>query len=272
MPKPKITVTPPSSIKLDFKEFWNYRELLYFFTWRDIKVKYKQTFLGIGWVIIQPLGFMLLFTIIFSRNLHVQTNSIPYPVFVLSGMVLWNLFQSVVSNAAESITQASPMIRKIYFPRLILPISSLLAALLDFLISICLFFVVVLIYKTELNWYSILFIPASIIVTAVISIGLGLWLSALIVRFKDFKYLLPFFLQLVFFSSEIVYPIFSIQSTTLKQVFALNPLNASIELFRYSFTGTAEWPVIIIGIIMAILIAITGLLYFKKTEIFFADL
>jgi len=271
--KLRTVIKPPASLVFPaFKEFWAYRELLYFFACRDITVKYKQTILGIGWAIVQPLAFMLLFTFVFYKNLHLQSNQIPYQVFVLSGMILWNLFQTTVSNSSESIVQSAGMIRKIYFPRLIIPVSTLFVALLDFLITMVLFFVVCFIYKQQLVWQSIFYIPLSILILCIAAIGTGLWLSALIVRFKDFRYLLPFLLQLFFFSSSVVYSLESIRQPVLKNLLAFNPINGAIQLFRFSFKGNSQFELPVISIASALIISITGLIYFRKTEAYFADL
>jgi lipopolysaccharide transport system permease protein len=271
----KITtiIKPPSGISLGFKELWHYRELFYFFTWRDIKVKYKQTSLGVFWSLLQPLGMMLIFTFIFSRTLKIETGTIPYPVFVLSGLILWGLFNSSVSHAAESMIQNSNIIKKIYFPRLIVPCSAILVALFDFLMALLIFIVICIWYKQPVGWNAVLFFPAGILLTLFSAFGLGTFLAALNIKYRDFRYVVPFILQVLFFSSQVIYPLQSISPDYLKYLLAINPLNGAIELFRAPLTGFApDMNVIMISTATSLILATIGLFYFRKTEKYFADI
>ncbi len=162
MEKTKTVIQPPSRLSFGFKELWHYRELFYFFTWRDIKVKYKQTYLGIAWALLQPLGLMLLFTFVFAKNFKIHTGHIRYELFVLSGLIVWNLFQSSVANASDSMIQQANIIKKIYFPRIIIPCSAILAALFDFSIAFIIFLFFCLILKQPISWASIILYPAAI--------------------------------------------------------------------------------------------------------------
>lgn len=266
-------IKPPSGFSLGLKELWQYRELFYFFTWRDIKVKYKQTSLGIIWALIQPLGMMVLFTFLFSKTLKIDSGNINYPIFVLSGLILWNLFSSSVSHAGESMIQHSNIIKKIYFPRLIIPGSSILVAFFDFLMGLLIFFVLCVFYQQSIRWEAIFYFPAGIAIVILASFGLGTFLSALNVKFRDFRYTIPFLLQVLFFASQIIYPFFSIQQQWLKYILAINPMNAAIELFRTPLSGESpDLNIIGIGLLSTFLLLAIGIFYFRKTESFFADI
>lgn len=223
---------------------------------------------------IQPLGLMLLFVLVFSKSSIAQSNtSLPYSVFVLSGLVLWNLFNTSVSHASDSMIANSNIIKKIYFPRLIIPVSTIFSALIDFLIAFILFLIFCFIYRQPIALNAILFFPAAIILCLVTSFGLGSLLGALNVKFRDFRYALPFFLQVLFFATQIIYPITIIKEQWLKYIFALNPINAVIELFRHPLTNEpVNTTMVLIGIASSLLLSTLGLFYFKKTESYFADI
>jgi lipopolysaccharide transport system permease protein len=273
MDKQTTSIQPPSGWSLGLKELWRYRELFYFFTWRDIKVKYKQTVLGIAWALLQPLAMMLLFTFIFSRTLKLDiATPVAYPVFVLSGFVIWNLFYGSVSHAGESMIHHAGIIKKIYFPRLIIPSSAILVSLFDFMMAFVVFLVVCLYYQ-GIHWSAVFYFPAALLLTITASFGLGSFLAALNVKFRDFRYALPFFLQLLFFASQIIYPLSIIQRTELKYLLALNPVNGAIELFRAPLLFTPpDYAVVLISLGMALLLTFIGLIYFRKTEAYFADI
>ena len=269
----KTIIRPASGINLHLRELWQYRELLYFFAWRDIKVKYKQTFLGIAWALLQPLGMMLIFVLLFSRSSLAQTpGDLPYPLFVLSGLVLWNFFYTAVSQASESMITNANIIRKIYFPRLVIPLSSLIAALLDLLIGLVLLFIFCIIYKQPLSPEALFLLPAAIVLLAIAAFGLGAFLGALNVKYRDFRYALPFLLQALFFASQVIYASNLVQQTWARYFFALNPVNAAIELARSAFGAATDPAIIWIGLASAVTIAFVGVLYFKKTESYFADI
>jgi lipopolysaccharide transport system permease protein len=247
--------------------------LFYFFTWRDVKVKYKQTYLGVLWALLQPLGMMLIFTFIFSRTLKIETTFTHYPVFVLSGLILWGLFNSSVTHAAESMIQNAGIIKKIYFPRMIIPCSAILVALFDFLMAFSVFIILCIWYKQSVAWTALFFFPAGILLSLIAAFGLGTFLAALNIKYRDFRYVVPFLMQILFFSSQVIYPLQSINQTYLKYVLALNPLNGAIELFRAPLTGSdPDMNVILIGAATALLLAAAGIFYFRKTENYFADI
>ncbi|RYY00497.1 MAG: ABC transporter permease [Gammaproteobacteria bacterium] len=268
----RTVIEPPKGFSFHFSELWQYRELFYFFSWRDIKVKYKQTYLGILWALIQPLALMLLFTLVFARHFSSTTGSINYNVFVLSGLILWTLFYNATSHAAESIVQQAGMIKKIYFPRLIIIGSAMLTAFFDFLIAFVLFLVFCLAVNQTISWKAIFYFPAGVVVVMLSSFGIGTLLSSLNVKFRDFRYALPFLLQFLFFASQVVYNISSLKQGWAKPLLSLNPVNSAIELFRMGLTNKGDSTVIIVGVLSAVLLSILGIFYFRKTEAYFADL
>ncbi|MBL7730368.1 MAG: ABC transporter permease [Chitinophagaceae bacterium] len=266
-------IQPPGKFSLSFKELWQYRELFYFFTWRDIKIRYKQTSLGLLWAMLQPLGLMLIFTFLFARTWPIATGNIPYPLFVVAGLLCWNLFNSAVSNAGESILKNAAIINKIYFPRLIIPGSAVLVAFFDFLVGLFLFAALAVYYGYPVQISVVLFIPAATLLTLVAAAGLGTFLAALNIRYRDFRYTVPFGLQLLFFSSQVIYPLASVQPAWVRYVLALNPVNAAVELFRAPLAGNAvDVTVVGIGLGVSLLLFVAGVFYFKKTEAIFADL
>jgi lipopolysaccharide transport system permease protein len=269
----ETTIRPPSGFTIHFRELWQYRELFYFFAWRDIKVKYKQTFLGITWALLQPLAMMLLFTFIFSRTLKLNfAVDIPYPLFVLSGIILWNLFNSAVSHAGESMIQNAAIIKKIYFPRLIIPCSAILISLFDFIMAFVIF-IVICFYYQSLQWTALFYFPAAILLCLLAAFGMGSLLSAMNVKYRDFRYALPFILQVLFFATQVIYPINIVQNLKLKYLLALNPVNGAIELFRTPITGIApDTTIVLISSITALLLCFVGVIYFRKTESYFADI
>jgi len=268
----RTVITADSRLSLRLRELWQYRELFYFFTWRDIKVKYKQTSLGIIWAVLQPLALMLLFTFVFSRNLKFESGAVRYEIFVLSGLVLWGLFHSAVAHAAESIILQSNIIKKIYFPRLIIPCSAILVSLFDFLIAFTVFLLFCVFFKQAVHWSAFYLYPAAILLIIVSAFGIGTFLSALTVKFRDFRYALPFMLQFLFFASGVIYSISSIKQAWLKTLLAINPVNGAIELFRGPLGSQTDWNVVAVSCLSALCFSITGLFYFRNTEAYFADL
>ncbi|MBI3137635.1 MAG: ABC transporter permease [Sphingobacteriales bacterium] len=266
-------IQPPGRFSLGLKELWQYRELFYFFTWRDIKVKYKQTYLGILWALIQPLGMMLLFTLLFSRTLKIDTAPVVYPIFVLSGLILWNLFSASISHAGDSMIQNAHIIKKIYFPRLIIPGSAVLLALFDFLIGLLIFLVFCVLYRQSLHWYSVFYFAAGIIIVTLAGFGTGTFLAALNVKYRDFRYMIPFLLQLLFFSSQIIYPLRSISQEWLRNLLSFNPVNTSIAYFRAALGAPPpEMEETMAGLSFTLILLIAGLYFFRKTEAYFADI
>ncbi len=255
-----------------WSELWRYRELFYFFTWRDIKIKYKQTALGFLWAILQPLLMMIIFTFFFGRALNIPSQSLPYPVFVFSGLLLWNTFSSGLTNASNSMVNNASIIKKIYFPRLIIPVSSILVALFDFLMAFILFIPILLYFQTPLSSSALWCWPAALVITVLATLGPGCLLAALNVKYRDFRYVIPFLVQLVFFLTPVIYPVSMLKYPLLQYLLVLSPMYAAVELFRYPLTGAElNLPFLFISLASGIILLFSGILYFKKTEDFFAD-
>jgi lipopolysaccharide transport system permease protein len=257
---------------IKWSEIWAHRELFYFFTWRDIKIKYKQTMLGVVWVILQPLLMMLIITFFLGRALKFDSHELPYPVFVFSGLLIWNMFAAGLSNASNSMVSNSTIIKKIYFPRLVIPISSVLVALFDFLMASILFVPLLVFYDTLPTWNAIWCWPLAIIISVAATLGPGILTGALNVKYRDFRYVVPFAIQLLFFLTPVIYPPDLISNSALKLVIAVSPMYAPIELFRYALTSNElNWIYLSISITSCLVILVGGLSYFKRTESYFAD-
>lgn len=256
---------------LHWNEIWQHRELLYFLTWRDIKVRYKQTVLGITWVILQPLAIALALTIFLGRVVHVSSQNLPYPVFAYAGMVLWQLFSQALTEASNSLLANERLITKVYFPRLIIPLSAVLASLLDFFICLVVlgFF---LVHYRIVPTPAIVLLPLVIFLALLISLGVGLWLAALNVKYRDVRYTVGFLVQIWFLASPIAYPT-SVVSERWRIWYGLNPMVGVIDGFRYALKGkgAAPWSLLAISTCLAAAIFMSGLYYFRRTEDAFAD-
>jgi len=270
----EMTIEPAKRFSVDTRELWQYRELFYFFTWRDIKVKYKQTILGVLWVMLQPLMMMLVFTFFFKSMVEHSSLEMPYPVFVFSGVLLWTFFTSAVTNAGNSMVLNGPIIKKIYFPRLIIPISSILAALVDLMVTLVLFVVYLCFSSVTVNILEVLiFWPLALVLSIVAALGLGSGLSALMIKYRDFRFVIPFALQLAFFVTPIVYPVSRVNLPYLKYILAVNPMYGAIMLFRMPMTTSSPDTIyILISVCSSLLLLLLGIGYFKRTELYFADL
>lgn len=253
------------------KELWQYRELLYFLAWRDIKVRYKQTALGIGWAIIQPFFIMLVFSIFFGHLAKVPSDGIPYPLFVYCALVPWNLFAHSLTESSSSLVANERLITKIYFPRLIVPISAVLAGLVDFAISFIVL-VAMMIYYGVAPGVMALSLPLFVLLAVMTALGAGLWLSALNVRYRDVRYVLTFLTQLWLFATPVAYPS-SLVPEPWRAVYGLNPMAGVVEGFRWALLGKAGRPgsLLVVSILVAILMLVSGLFYFRRMEATFAD-
>lgn len=267
-------IKPKDKFSLGLKELWEYRELFYFFTWRDVKVKYKQTVLGFLWAILQPLFMTLVFTVFLGDTISEKTKlNIPYPVFALSGMLLWGVFSGGMSNAANSMVSNANIIKKIYFPRLIIPISAILVALVDFFIALIVFVVVLFIYKVDINYTAILLLPLSLFITCLSAMGVGTLLAALNIKFRDVRYVIPFLVQGLFFLTPIMYSKNISENFIVKYIIMLNPISGALELFRGIFKGhEIDMNTVLLSIASSMILFIVGIIYFRKTESYFADL
>lgn len=267
-------IKPSKWLSFDFRELWKFRELFVFLSWRDIRVKYKQTLLGFIWVILQPLVLMLIFSTLWFKVMKVEIPGIPYPVFAYSGLILWGLFSSGISGAGESMISNSNIIKKVYFPRIIIPSSAIIVALFDFLITLILFGVLIVWFDLNLIIPRlILFLAISIMLTLISSLGLGLIIASATIKYRDFRYVVPFFLQAMFFVSPVVYPLSLYNSESLRIFLSINPLAGAINLSRSGLTGTpVEWNLIVISSISAVIILIAGLSMFSRMESQYSDM
>lgn len=270
----EFEIKPQDKFGLGLRELWEYRELFYFFTLRDIKVKYKQTILGFLWAVLQPLVMALLFSFFLGRAIANYTAlDLPYDIFALSGLVLWGIFSSGLNNAGNSMVTNANIIKKIYFPRLIIPISSVLVGLFDFVMAFVVFTVYCVIKQVELSWIGLLYFPLAVVLTCIATFGSGTLLAALNVKYRDFRYIIPFLIQLLLFLTPVIYPVTITGNAYLKWLIALNPMTAPLDIFRASLTGTApDLAVDSISMIASLLLFVIGLVYFRKTEAYFADL
>src|SRR6185436_12195999 len=246
----------------------------YFFTWRDIKIKYKQTAFGVLWAILQPFLLMIIFTLFFGRALGVPSDNIPYPLFVYSGLLLWNIFSSGLANASNSMVSNANIIKKIYFPRLIIPMSAILVALFDFFMALIVFAGILVYYQFPFDGIKFLLLfPLSLSLCVISTFGAGTLLAALNVKYRDVRYVIPFLIQALLFITPVIYPVSIFNNHLAKIIMAFNPMTGAIVLFRSVLTNQVpEWNIVIIGICSALVLLITGLFYFRKTEAYFADL
>ena len=263
-----------SKFTLGGRELWQYRELFYFFTWRDIKVRYKQATLGILWAAMQPISMMLLFTLIFSRGLKVGSDGLPYPIFAFSGLMIWNIFSNGLLNAASSMVANANIIKKIYFPRLIIHLSSILTALFDFLFAFGAFIGLLIYYQLPFSfWKLLVFTPLSILLTVITTFGLGTLLASLNVKYRDFQYALPFMIQFLLFLNPVLYSTRTFDNQFLQWVMWLNPIAGAIELMRSIFIEAAfNWSAIGAQFLVAIVLLFLGVYFFRKMEAYFADI
>jgi len=266
-------IKPQGKFSFNWRELWQYKELFYFFTWRDIKVNDKQTALGFLWVILQPILMVLIFTFFFNRALHLPSDGLPYSVFAFSGLVLWNFFSSSVSTAGNSMVSNSHIIKKIYFPRLIIPFSSVLAAGVDMVVAFFAFIVLLIWFQIPVGFEAIIFWPLGLLLAGMASCGLGCLLSALMIKYRDVRYVIPFMMQAMLFLTPVIYPISMLDQMWAKYLLALNPMLSAIAAFREPFMNeTTPMQFYLISAASCIIVFIIGIEYFKRTEKYFADL
>jgi lipopolysaccharide transport system permease protein len=269
---PVTVITPPKGwVPIDFKELWNYRELLYTFVARDIKVRYKQTVLGASWAIIQPLFMMVVFTLFFGNLAKIPSDNIPYPLFSYSALLPWTLFAEGITRSTTSMITNSSIMTKVYFPRMIMPFSGILSPLVDFSIA---FFILIgmMLYMGFVPTANIIWLPAFILLAILTSFGVGLWLSAFNVKYRDFQYTLTFVIQLWLFASPVVYPS-SMLPEQYRAIYGLNPMAGVIEGFRWALLGTnPPSSMIWVSVIVVLTLLISGAFYFKRMEQSYADI
>lgn len=258
-------------VPLNFKEMWDYRELLFFLTWKEIKVRYQQTVLGMAWAILQPVFSMVVFTVFFGKLAQMPSDGIPYPLFSYSALLPWLLFTNGVTKSANSLVGEANLLKKIYLPRLFLPLSKNLACLVDFFLSFFVLFGLFFYYDVSLS-LRVLLLPFFIMLAFVTSWGVGLLLSALNTQFRDIRYIVPFFIQMWLFITPVVYPT-SMLPDSYKFIYALNPMVGVVDGFRWVLLGVGEWPgfTMLISFSVTIITFAIGLYYFNVMEKSFAD-
>lgn len=269
--KSRIFIRPSRGwVAIDFKELWQYRELLLALTIRDIKVRYKQTFFGAGWAVFRPFVTMVVFSLFFGKMMKVETGGIPYPIFSYSGLLLWQYFSQAIESAGNSLNTSENLIKKIYFPRLIIPMSSTFAGLLDYAIAGLVLLGMMVYYHYPLT-ANLFLLPLALLLTWLLAMGVGLWFSALNVEYKDIRHALPFFIQIWLFISPVIYP--SGLLGRYQRIGAINPMTGLIEIHRAAFLGGAgaDPGALLSSFIITILFLFSGLYYFRRTERTFAD-
>jgi lipopolysaccharide transport system permease protein len=268
-----ITIIEPSRGRrlIDWRELWEYRDLFYFLVWRDIKALYKQTVLGFTWAIIQPLFSMIVFSIVFGKMAKVSSDNVPYPIFNYTALLPWTYFAASLSGSTQSLIQSANMITKVYFPRLIIPMTPILAKLVDFTIAFTILFALMVYYRTWPTIY-IFFLPYLILLMILTATGIGMWLSALALQYRDIRHATPFLVQLLMYAAPVVWPA-SLVPESYRLLYGLYPMVGVIEGFRSALLGTRPmpWDFILMGTLSALTIAYTGALYFRHRERIFAD-
>ena len=270
----RIILVEPSRgwVSLRLGELWEYKELLYFLTWRDIKVRYKQTLLGVGWAVIQPFFTMVVFSLFFGKLGKMPSDGIPYPIFTFAALVPWTFFSNGLNMASNSLVGSANLITKVYFPRLAIPLSSVLVGAIDFIFAFAIL-ICMMLYFGITPTARILWLPPLLVLVIVASLGVSLWLSAMNVQFRDIRYVIPFLTQIWLFSTPIAYPS-SLVKDPWRIIYGINPMVGVVEGFRWALLGTetALWPSVMVSASAAILVFVSGVFYFRRMEKTFADI
>jgi lipopolysaccharide transport system permease protein len=271
-PPPVLRIEPASGWwSVPFAELWEYRELIYFFVWRDIKVRYKQTVIGAAWAILQPLMNMLIFTLFFGRLAHIPSEGLPYPVFAYAALLPWTYFSTALSNSSNIVVDNQHILTKVYFPRLALPIFSVCTGLFDFALSFGMF-VVLLVWYRVAPTRNVIWFPAFLLLAMLTALGVGLWLSALNALYRDVRYVVPFIVSFWMFASPVIYPV-SIVPVKWRWLYGLNPMAGVIEGFRWSLAGKGTPPgaLFAASAVIVLIILLGGLAFFQRMEANIAD-
>lgn len=256
---------------VDLRELWRYRELLYFFVWRDVKVRYKQTTLGVLWAVIQPLFAMIIFAFFFGRIAKLPSDGVPYPLFAYAGLLPWTFFANALGSGSMSLMNNSNLITKIYFPRTLIPIAAVVTGLVDFALALLMLVPLLWIWQTALSSMALIGIPVAMTVCLMVAFGLSLWTSALIVRYRDLRHVIPFVVQVWMFATPIVYPL-SMVPERYRWIVKLNPIVSVVESFRSSvFGGPIDASGLAISLLVGLVLIVTGSIYFRYLERIFAD-
>lgn len=269
---PVIDIRPSEGwISLGLGELWKYRELLFFLVWRDIKVRYKQTILGVSWAIIQPLLTMVVFSLFFGRLAKVPSDDLPYPIFSYAALVPWTFFATGLGQAANTLVQNSAMVKKIYFPRLTMPIAAVLAGVVDFILAFSVLLIMMVIYDIYPT-INVLWLPLFFLLALITCLGAGFWLAAMNVQFRDIRYVVPFLVQLWLFITPIAYSS-NLLDEPWRTVYGINPMAGVVEGFRWALLGTdtAPGPIVAVSSTVAVVLLISGAFYFRRMERTFAD-
>ena len=270
---PPLTLIEPrrSLIDLNMRELWEYRDLVIFLAWRDISVRYKQTLAGVGWAVFQPFFMMIVFSLFFGNLAEIPSNGVPYPIFNYTALLPWQFFATGMSTSSTSLINNANMITKVYFPRLVIPISAILPPLVDFCIAFLMLLAMMLFYHIAPSW-NILWLPLFLLLALVSALGVGLWLSSIAVTYRDVRFIVPFFVQLGMFVSPVVYPS-NMVPEPWNVLYGINPMAGVIEGFRWALLGTSDPPglMVVISAIIAIILLVSGLIYFTHVEETFAD-
>jgi len=269
---PTLIIRPPRKwMPVDLHELWAYRELITSFTLRDVKLRYKQTGLGIAWAVLQPLLTMVIFTVFFGGLAKIPSDGVPYPLFVLAALLPWTLFAEGLTRSTTSMVTNANIMTKVYFPRLIMPLSSIISPLVDFAVSFIIL-IAMMVYYGFMPTLNILFLPVFLLLALATALGVGLWLSALNVKYRDFQYTVPFLIQIWMFASPVVYPA-SLVSDSMRIWYGLNPMAGVIEGFRWALLGTgAPSTMVLVSVGMVIVLLVSGMFYFRRMEQYYADI
>ena len=268
----QIVIEAGRSERHYWRDLWSYRELFLFLAWRDILVRYKQAVIGVAWSVLRPLLTMVIFTIVFGKLANLPSEGVPYPILVVAAMLPWHFFASAIFEGSNSLIQNANIISKVYFPRVIVPLSAVVVSLVDFLISFALLLALMVWYQFTPDW-RILFLPAFLVLAVAVSIGPILWLAALNVQYRDFRYVVPFLIQLGLFISPVGFSS-SIIPEQWRLIYSLNPMVGVIDAFRWSVLGGRTPPYVpglALSLVTAVLLLVSGIWYFRKTERSFAD-
>jgi len=269
---PVTRIRPPRGLAaIDLRELWEYRELLYFLVWRDVKVRYKQTVIGVAWAVLQPFLTMVVFTIVFGQLVHVSTGQIPYPVFAYVALLPWTFFAGAISRSGNSLVYDANLISKIYFPRLLLPLAAILSNLVDFAMAFVIL-IGMMLFLGVVPQASILTLPFFLLLAILTSFSVGLWLSALNVKYRDINYVIPFLVQIWLFVTPVAYPT-TVVPERWRLLYSLNPMVGVVEGFRWALLGqqNISWDLMFLSVLLILVLFITGLFYFRRVEFEFAD-
>ena len=270
---PVIRIEPSRGwVSLKLNELWDYRELLYFLIWRDVKVRYKQTLLGVGWAVIQPFFTMVVFSLFFGKLARMPSDGVPYPIFTFTALVPWTFFANGLNQASNSLVGSANLITKVYFPRLAIPIAAVLVGVVDFIFAFIIL-IAMMLYFGIVPTVNICWLPLLLVLVSVISLGVSLWFSAFNVKYRDVRYVIPFLTQFWLFATPIAYPS-SLLSQPWRTLYGINPMVGVVEGFRWALLGakTAPGPILIVSSAVALLVLISGAFYFRSTEKNFADI